>query len=270
MSNAANLSSNHESYGVSARYYDAIYADEWQRDGAFYLELAAGLPGPVLELGCGTGRILLPLARAGHKVAGLDSSRAMLSQLRAKLAAEPREVRERVELFEGDMAELSLPGRFGLITTPFRAFMHVLEPEAQRRCLRAIADRLAPEGRFVYNAFLPNLDYIVLAKQVGRAWQMDHECVDQATGRVLRRYYQLQPDPFRQVHELWFRYEEYDRFGKFLGAEVERMELRWQYRLEAEYLLELCGLQVEAAYGDYDKSPLQSGARELIYVCKRA
>jgi SAM-dependent methyltransferase len=257
-----------ESYGVMSRYYDTVYANSAPKDTPFYLELAQSLPGPVLELGCGTGRVALALARAGLQVVGLDLSQAMLGVFRQKLALEPADVRERVELVHGSMAGFELDRKFGLILVPFRAFMSLLEVEEQRSCLQCVARHLQPEGRYVHNLFDPKLEAIVHNKQAGPHWLLDHEGVDQASGRVLRRYYMQIPEPATEILRLWFKFEEYDAEGVLERTVVEKIDLRYQYRLEAQFLLELCGLNVEAAYGGFDKSPLDERFREQIYVCR--
>ena len=102
-----------------AAIYDAIYAG--RDDTAFWLTMAAAADGgPVLELGCGTGRVLLPLARAGYEITGLDLSAPMLDRCRAKVDAQPPEVRERVRLVLGDMTSFDLGGGFAAITVPVR------------------------------------------------------------------------------------------------------------------------------------------------------
>ena len=257
-------------YGVTARFYDVVYTpDLVPDDQGFYQELAASLTGPVLELGCGTGRVTLPLARAGRQVTGLDLSTAMLSILRDKLGAEPPEVQGRVTLVEGDMANFDLPDRFGLILMPFRAFQHLLEPEQQRRCLELVARHLRPDGRFVFNAFNPNLQYIADAIRVSGVWKQVNERALDDGALILRRYVQLTPLPGRQQHDLRWKFEICDRAGRVQEVHIEEMQLRWIYRWEAEYLLELSGLEIEAAYGAFDKRPLDEKAGELIYVCRR-
>lgn len=257
-------------YGISAKYYDAVYgADFGFTDVPFYLELAQASPGPVLELGCGTGRVALVLARAGFQVVGLEKSPAMLEVFTAKLAQEPPEVSQRIVLAEGDMASFDLGRRFGLILTPFRAFMHLLSTEDQRSCLECVVRHLLPAGRFVLDLFDPNLEYIVQRRQAGPCWLLDHESL-LANGNILRRCHLVQPEPALQQHRLLFKYEEYSCGGELLSTGVDRADMRWQYRHEAQYLLELCGLRVAAAYGGYDKSPLGAGSREQIYVCRPA
>jgi len=257
-------------YGVTARFYDETYDKEQSaRDSQFYAELAAAQDGPVLELGCGTGRILLSLARQGRRVVGLDLAEPMLDRLRAKLAKEPQDVQDRVKLVQGDMADFEFGERFGLVLAPFRAFQHLMEPARQRRCLEQVAKHLLPDGLFVHNSFNPNLEYIVNAIKQAGTFKLVNEFSDEESGQVVIRYVQLKPDPARQQHAIRWKFEVYDRFGVLQETLIEDMQLRWLYRWEAEYLLELSGLKIVEAYGDFDKRPLDEQPNELIYVCRR-
>lgn len=254
-------------YAVTAQFYDQVYGWQSQRDLQFYLDLAQQHPGPVLELGCGTGRVLLELARAGCAVTGLDSSPAMLKRLHDKLEQEPAAVQQRVKLVEGDMVDFAL-GKYALILAPFRAFQHVLEPADQRRCLRCIAQHLLPDGRFVFDAFEPSLPYIVHKLDAGAVWVLDQE-VAAANGGTIRRYAMVEPLLIRQVHRVRFKYEVYDAAERLVDSFAEVFDMRWQNRYEAQYLLELSGLQVERALGSYDGRPMDEQLGELIFICTR-
>jgi SAM-dependent methyltransferase len=255
-------------YNFAAQYYDLNYGERAPNDVPFYLELAQRCGGDVLELGAGTGRVALELARAGYNVTALDYSPAMLELFAAKLADESAEVRGRITLVEGDMAQFDLVRRFSLITMPFSAFQHVLTTEGQRSCFEAVRRHLAEDGVFVYNGFNPNVQYIANWVQQGPVWKMDMNCTDPATGNMVRRYFYPDPDPARQLHNLWFRWEEFDAEGVLLTTKVEHLPMRWQYRWEAEYLLELCGLKVVERYSDYEYAPLEAKVSRLIYVCR--
>ncbi|HYH23396.1 MAG TPA: class I SAM-dependent methyltransferase [Azospirillum sp.] len=125
-------------------------------DVAFYKEQAARTGGPVLEIGCGTGRLTIPLARMGLEVTALDASPAMLEQLRAKLAAEPAEVRARVDLVQADASALSLARRdFALAALPFNVLMLIADFDAERRTLAGVAAHLAPGGRLALDVMNP-------------------------------------------------------------------------------------------------------------------
>ena len=256
-------------YQVTADYYDLIYQGVAPDDVAFYLECAGSMPGPLLELGCGTGRITLELAKAGHRTVGLDLSTPMLAKLEAKLENEPDGLGKLIELRQGSMEEFQLDEKFGLVIAPFRAFQHLLTTEAQRKCLACIKSHLKPEGSFVFNAFEPNLDYIYKVIQQGPAWQLSNEASD-GEGITVKRFYRNTYDMANQLINVNWKFEVYETEGKLLDTRFEEMQLRWTYRHEALHLLELCGFEVVEKYADFKRTPLSEKALELIFICRKA
>lgn len=132
--------------GLSAQLYDQIAPHDW--DEPDYLALAAVVDGEVLELGCGTGRILLPLAQAGHRVVGLDRSEAMLAQLGERLASLPVPVRERVTLVCADAADFDLDRCFSLVLLPYFAFGMI---ERRAALLNRVAAHLGDDATFAFD-----------------------------------------------------------------------------------------------------------------------
>lgn len=126
-------------------------------DVEFYLDSARRFGGPILELGTGTGRVLIPLADAGHEVVGVDLSRPMLDRAAAKLRERP-EPTSRVRLVEGDMTSFDLDQQFALALVPARSFQHVVTPEGQRLALNCIRRHLLPGGHLILDLFDPNFE----------------------------------------------------------------------------------------------------------------
>lgn len=123
-------------------------------DIPFYVALAheASSKGQaVLELGCGTGRVTIPMAQAGADVTGLDSAPAMLDIARAKAERAGVEI----EWVEGDMAGFEIGARFGLVVIPFRSFLHLTTDDEQKQCLASIHRHLLPDGRLALNFYMP-------------------------------------------------------------------------------------------------------------------
>jgi SAM-dependent methyltransferase len=146
-----------DEYGAaSAAFYDD-FATGVAGDVAFYVARAREAGSPVLELGCGTGRILFAVGEAGVEIVGLDRSPHMLAVARRKLATVPPDVRRRVHLFPGDMCDFTLGRRFTLVLIPYRAFLHNLEPADQLRTLACAREHLAIDGRLVFNVFDPDV-----------------------------------------------------------------------------------------------------------------
>ncbi len=144
-------------YDTFADLYDHVTPYRERPDVAFYAALASEAGGPVLELGCGTGRVLIPCARAGATMIGADASAGMLEVCRKKLEAEPPEVRARVEIVAADMRAFDLDRRVALVTMPFRGFQHLLTVDDQRRALASLRRHLLPGGRLVFDVFNPSL-----------------------------------------------------------------------------------------------------------------
>lgn len=254
---------------ADAAFYD-YYATGLEGDVQFYVEEARKARSPVLELGCGTGRILIPIAEAGISIVGLDRAPAMLALLRQKLSRCSADVQRRVELIEGDMRDFSLEQRFNLAMIPYRAFLHLLTPEDQRQALTCIREHLADDGRLVFNIFDPRLEIITAHfGSLGTAMKKGAEFVHPDTGHRVIVWDTRQYDPGRQMLEQYFIFEELDDEGTVLSKAYSPLTLRYAYRYEMQYLLELCGYTVEALYGDFGRGPFHYGG-EQIWVARKS
>ena len=145
--------------GSRAHYEDpAYYSKAYQsrvEDVAYYVELARESGGPVLEYGCGNGRITLPIARHGVEITGVDLSPAMLADLREKLKRDYDFVRELVRVRQGDMREVRLRKRFPLVIVPFNGILHLYAREDFERFFARVREHLTPDGRLVFDASVP-------------------------------------------------------------------------------------------------------------------
>jgi SAM-dependent methyltransferase len=252
---------------IDASFYD-YYSLGIEGDVQFYVEEAQKAGSPVLELGCGTGRILIPTAEAGVEIVGLDRAPSMLEVARRKVAELPAEVQGRVELVEGDMREFDLGRRFALVTIPYRAFLHLLTDKDQRRALTCIRNHLAPGGRLILNIFDPRLSIIAAhSGSLGSALKMVSEFVHPDTGHRVVVWDTRQYDEDAQMIDQYFIFEELDDDGQVLGKVYSSLILRYIYRREMQYLLELCGYEIEALYGDFQRSPFGAGG-EQIWVAR--
>jgi ubiquinone/menaquinone biosynthesis C-methylase UbiE len=250
----------------TAEVYDYQVGQAWgDRDVPFWLTLAKETGGPVLELACGTGRVLLPLARAGLQVTGLDISPHMLAVARRKLEKEEPEVQRRVRLVEGDMRDFTLEERFGLILIPFRAFRALLERADQRRCLERCARHLGPGGRLAIDVFNPRLSRLAAPGGVDEAAQ-EYQGPD---GVTVRQSGHTDYDLANQRLVWHARYECVAPGGR-ITVPTHLLELRYFFRFEMEWMLEACGFEVEALYGNFDRSPFTADSPEMIFVARRA
>jgi SAM-dependent methyltransferase len=255
-------------YRFTAEFYDYLIPYNTRKDIAFFVEMAQVSGGPVLEVGCGTGRVLIPTARAGVEVVGLDLSPFMLAVCREKLAQEPPEVQARVRIVEGNMRDFDLGREFALVTLPFRPFQHLTTVEDQMTCLRTIRRHLAPGGRLVLDLFNPSINLLAAPQRMEET-----EDIPQFTmpdGRRVARYARVVArDYFNQIQDVDLIYYVTHPDGRQERL-VHAFPMRYLFRFEAEHLLVRAGFTIEALYADYDKSPYGSKyPGELIWVCSK-
>ncbi len=257
-------------YDIYAEVYDLIYTG-YEQDIPFYVELAQEAEPPVLELACGTGRVLIPVAEAGVSVWGLDSSTEMLEVAREKVATLPPEVQKRIRLVEGDMRDFTLEERFGLIYIPFRAFLHLLTVEDQLAALQCVRRHLKPNGRLALDIFDPNLHYIVEHLNYGGpalARQMGLDYLDPQTGQRVLVWSSRRYDPPQQRIEEERLFERLDEEGRVVERRYRTLTLRWIYRWEMEHLLARAGFEVEALYGGFQKEPFTEMGQDLVWIAR--
>ena len=241
-------------------------------DLRWWLKLASEAKGPRLEVACGTGRVLLEVARAGHEVTGLDLDRGMLARLRTRLKAEPAAVRQRVRIARGDMRDFKIDGRFALAYMPFNAFLHLMTPEDQERALVAIRRHLRPGGRFALAIFDPAHDLLSEREHtglMGAPVRVHTEEVDAKTGeRLLVFTVRRTLDHDRQtLRELWC-FERFDREGRSIERRLWPLELRWTFPQEMRYLFRLTGFEVEDLRGGFGGEPFRHPCQQL-WVARR-
>jgi SAM-dependent methyltransferase len=258
----------YQSHPFVARLYDQVIPYRERPDVEFFIQAALDSGGPVLEVGCGTGRVLIPTARAGVTITGLDLSRYMLDVLHRNLADEPEEVQERVKLVEGDMRDFDLGETFSLVTTPFRPFQHLLTVEDQISCLTCIHRHLEPGGFLILDIFNPSLEAIT-ADNLGEEKGAEPEFTTPDGVKVLRFNKTVARDHFRQVQDVELIYYLTHPDGRQERL-VHAFPMRYLFRYEAEHLLARCGYDVIELYADYDKSPFgTSSPGELIFLAKK-
>jgi SAM-dependent methyltransferase len=251
-----------------------LYDDEWSAviydyevhglgDLPLWQSLAESAGGPVLELACGTGRLVLPLARAGSSVTGLDASQFMLAVARRKLAQEDPEVRARCRLVDGSMSRFALEQKFGLIYIPARGFQFLLTREEQRRCLECCARHLRPDGRLVIDVFNPRLD-LLISPEGHRVGPTEFGGPD---GVTITHRTHSEYDLADQTVSGLQRYE-YDSDQGHVVREYS-LTLHYLFRFEMEWMLEACGFEVEALYGDFERGEFSADSPELVFVARR-
>ncbi|CAA9229842.1 MAG: hypothetical protein AVDCRST_MAG77-942 [uncultured Chloroflexi bacterium] len=262
-----------DDYAPHARFYDLEHAD-YQDDLALYAgfaEVARHLPHPrnrrdVLELACGSGRILLPLAAMGVSVTGLDTSPAMLALARQKAAdAGNAALTRRVHLIEGDMRDFHLGRTFGLVIVGLNSLMHLQTQEEQLATLRAAARHLDPDGRLVVDLFNPE---VALPDQHQEGQLFLHCLKTLPDGAHLLHYQSPRVDRAAQLIHMANYYDEI-----LADATVKRhlapFTLRYVTRGELQAMAAAAGLTLAALYGTYELDPYEADSPRLLAVLER-
>jgi SAM-dependent methyltransferase len=252
-----------EYFRSTARYYDsACAADTRLKDIPFYLEAAKSAEGRVLEVGCWTGRVLLPIARQGVQIDGLDFSPAFLAILREKLGRETPAVQANVSLYEGDMRTVSLGKKYELITNPFRPLQHLFSVQDQLAAFRCFNAHLNAGGRVAFNVFYPNFKVL---DEVGRE-TVELEWVDPADHSITvrRSFLRQSVDKLNQFFEGEFIFRSY-RSERLIAEERSKLRMSYYTYPQVLLLLKSTGFKVEEEYGSFDKEPI-SVCKEMIFI----
>ena len=255
-------------YDLIAEFYDEdMGINNPGEDIGFYVRRAVRAGENVLELGCGTGRITIPLVRAGCRTAGLDRSMAMLRRLRCKAAASLHpEQRQRLHFFCADMADWSLRERFALILCPFSAFTYLTGDKQRERMLDTVRRHLAADGMFILDLFVPRQEIIRLPD--------DHVFHDyrrkRQDGTWLERTKTIRKDTFNQINLICRTYRFLTPDGTFLRSITTQSHIRYYFQKEVLRLLENAGFEVTAQYGDFAGSPYGDDSRVMVFICRPA
>ncbi len=249
---------------VPPELYDAIYS--WVRDDIeFYVAAARAAGGPVLELGCGTGRILLPSLEAGADIEGIDLHEGMLAELRRKAAARGLDPR----VAPGDMREIRRARRFALVTIPFRTFLHNLTAADQLATLRGCREHLEPGGRLLFNAFHVSFEIAAARTNVTEP-ALERTLKDPSTGRHIEIWAHHAYDRVNQILEGDKQVRLLAERGAVTATHPHRFRLRWFYKAEMELLLAAAGFARWQVAGGFDGRPLEDDTDEMVWTAWKA
>jgi len=250
-------------YGGQAAVYDAEYAGV-EHDARFFVERlrAWQVKGPVLELGCGTGRVAEPLARAGFRVTGLDTSDRMLRIARRNRAKLPPEVARRLAYTKRDATAFRFDRPFGAILSTFSLHALLLEPQARAACLACCRRHLAPDGVLILDVFVPG---------VGPGGTRERPHAFSRTfplgrgGRVVEKRTEEWRDEAAGVDHVLYRYR---TFQPGTGRETGAFDVAFRIaRLQPDAVeaeLEAAGFVVVERSGDHRGAPFVPSSERLI------
>ena len=255
-------------YDIIAEFYDEdMGLNNPGQDIEFYVRRAVRAGGNVLELGCGTGRITLPLARAGCRTVGLDQSMAMLRRLQCKAVESLLpDQRRRLHCFCADMSAWSLREPFALILCPFSAFTYLTEEKDRERMLDTVRRHLAADGGFFLDLFVPRPEIISLPD--------DHVFHDyrrqRQDGTWLERTKTIRKNTLNQTNLVCRTYRFLAADGTPLRSVTTQSLIRYYFQKEMLSLLEGAGFAITEQYGDFAGSPYRDDAQVMIFGCRKA
>ncbi len=243
---------------IEASIYDLLY--EFPDDVSLYIDYVKSTGDPVLECACGTGRVLIPLARSGLRVIGIDVSDEMLGTARAKIEKESLEVQRRIRLEKTDMRDFKLKERFGLCIIPAASLIQLQTVEDQRQTLRTILSHLRQGGCLILDSFNPDLTRPQGLLRLERL---------KSVGRGVLMQFTVQYFDVPKHHTFgWVLYD----FVKPDGS-VRREFVPFRYRYffaeEIQQLLREVGYRVESVFGDFEKTPFQPQSSRIIIVARK-
>jgi SAM-dependent methyltransferase len=245
-------------FDAFARLYDWEH-DHFDEDVTLYVALVRRFGGPVLELACGTGRVLATLASAGFACTGVDSSPAMLARAAQRL----REHALSARLVQQPVEELHLDGTFRTILWPLDGLGLLLTRTAQLAALRAARACASHDGRLVLDLANGNLR----GGEVAEELQRHLTAPDPSTGRLITKWAARRSDPSEQVDELTFLYDETDK-DQVVHRTTVQFNLRWFTRFELELLLERAGWEQTELYGGYALEHYGPSSERLLVVAR--
>ncbi|MFI5307016.1 MAG: class I SAM-dependent DNA methyltransferase [Polyangiales bacterium] len=255
-------------HGTAALYEDALFFDHFYRrrsaDVKLYVELARRYGGPVLELGVGTGRIAIAIARAGIEVVGVDVMPSMLARARQRTFALPLVTRGLLTLRRGDMRRLALGRRFPLVIAPFNAFTHLYTRDDVERTLACCRRHLEPRGRLAFDVVMPDLR--ALHQDPDRLYR-GRDVRDPRDSGMWRYHEASHYDAARQIRSVTMLFERKDDPRRTRAVPLTQRQF---FPSELEGLLHYNGFEIEQRYGDFRFGPLRESSETQVLVARPA
>ncbi|MBZ0286497.1 MAG: class I SAM-dependent methyltransferase [Anaerolineae bacterium] len=249
-------------YATIARYYDAENADKTD-DLNFYADVAEEYGGPILDVGCGTGRVVFHLAQAGYITHGIDSEYDMLERAKMKLDVFGH-VREKLTFYQGDVMTYDLDKKYKMVLLSYNALMHFHTQEEQLSLLHRLRECILPDGLLIID--LPNAGE-TFASQDSDSITLERTFIEPETGHMVMQQSVSFLDRAQQLMEVTWIYDELSEDGIVMRT-VAPIIFRYIFCPELTLLLKQNGFEVDEIYGDYDGGAFENGCERMIVLAK--
>jgi SAM-dependent methyltransferase len=257
---------NEDDYRINAIYYDGAYNSlETLVDKPFYVEEAKRSGGPVLELGCGTGRVTRAIARSEIDVVGVDSSASMLGIFQRHLKEEDTILADRIHLHEGDLRSIRLNRTFPLIILPFRVLQHMYTVDDQMKAFATIARHMDDQSTAIFDVFLPRFEQVyghIGETDDKREWTLENG------ERVVHTFVKDRVDKIEQSFEGRFIYQTYHG-DEVVKEDTTSLKMVCYTPPQLRLLCAMNGLEVIETFGSFARTPLDNDASDIIFKVRR-
>jgi 2-polyprenyl-3-methyl-5-hydroxy-6-metoxy-1,4-benzoquinol methylase len=260
-------------YEIVAEYYDSytktlLSESQLTNFIGFHLELAEKYGGGgILDIACGTGNISIPLIQAGYTVHAFDISDAMINRFQSKIEKLDPIMQQRANISVQNMIDFTYNRPFSLAMIPASGFMHLTTPQDQKKTLLNINKHLIKGGILTFNTFDPDVQRIANNSNVAKTYRKRTE-FETSDSHIIELYNSISYDPSNQLIEGEWKFIEYDEVGEKVKETEVPLRMRYTFRQEMKYLLELTGFNIEALYGSYDKKDT-SYPSNLIWIASK-
>ncbi len=249
--------------GFFAEFYDILHAGLSDVDS--YVKFGQTYGPDILELGSGTGRILVPLAKAGCNVTGVDLSDDMIARCLAKINLENEVLKSRVAIVNQDISQLDLGKKFDLIIAPCNMINHFCEPPKLKQALGCVKNHLKPKGVFILDNSIPDIPYMVYINRVERIFTFEHPLTGTKIVNRLTSTY----DFIHQLEHNSVYLKEYDNKGNMLRKANCSATMAYFFPRELKLILEFSGLEVFHEQGTLlENSPIGPDSTEMVFFCR--
>lgn len=252
-------------YATIARYYDSEHQDKTD-DLELYLELAADKNGSIFEVACGTGRVMLHLAKAGYDVHGIDIEPAMLERAQQKADMLPESVRSRLHFHLGDVLKFDTDQRYAMIILSYNALLHFHKQDDQLALLRRLRRWLADDGLLVIDMVNPGASF---GAQDTDALLLEKTFLDADTGHLVMQYSVSSLDRTEQLIRVTWIYDEISDDG-VVKRTFAPVVYRYIFYYELRLLLMLAGFEVNNVYGSTELDPYEDGSERMVVLAMPA